>query len=296
METQVTNTMKPVVVGVDGSEASQDALDWAVVEGQLTGRSLKVLYSYTLAPGSAPMDKILREIGHEVLDAANARVRARAPELVVDSDLHYGPPVSLLLEQSREAAVLVVGGRGAGSFAALLLGSVAVGVTAHAHCPVVVVRGTQGAPGNGEGSRVVVGVDGSEPSVAAVEFAIAEASRRRLPLHALSAWQLPPLYEPTMYPELLDPEIYETESREALSEQLAGWREKYPDVPVTEVVERLHPVEALVRASRTADLVVVGCRGRGGFRGMLLGSVGQGLIRHAHCPVAVVHAHHDAEE
>ena len=98
-----------------------------------------------------------------------------------------------------------------------------------------------------------------------------------------------------MYPELLDPEIYETERREALSEQLAGWREKYPDVPVTEVVERSHPVEALVRASRTADLVVVGCRGRGGFGGMLLGSVSQGLIRHADCPVAVVHAHHDAD-
>ena len=77
-----------------------------------------------------------------------------------------------------------------------------------------------------------------------------------------------------------------------LSEQRAGWREKYPDVPITESVAQSHPVEALVRASPTADLVVVGCRGRRGFRGMLLGSVSQGIIRHAHCPIAVVHGPH----
>ena len=294
----MTNTTRPVIVGVDGSEASQDALDWAVCEAQLTGRPLRVVCAYTVSGGWPPIDskyddKILRELGHEVLDTAKARVHARAPELVVESELRYGGPVPLLLQESKEASVLVVGGRGTGSFAALMLGSVAVGVTAHAQCPVVVVRGTEGAPAGGAGGRVVVGVDGSEPSAAAVEFAIAEASRRRLPLHAVSAWQQPPIYGPRMYPGLIDKETLEKESQREMSEMLAGWRGKYPEVPVTETIEQSHPVEALVRASQTADLVVVGCRGRGGFRGMLLGSVSQGVIRHAHCPVAVVHASHD---
>ena len=224
-ETQVTSTMQRVVVGVDGSKASQDALDWAVREAALMSRSLTVLHSYTVTVGSPPMDQVLREIGTAVLDAAKAHVRSRAPELVVESELHYGPPVPLLLERSKEAAVLVVGSRGTGSFEALMLGSVAVAVTAHAHCPVVVVRGTEGAPDQGAGSRVVVGVDGSAPATAAVEFAIAEASRRRLPLHALSAWQVPPIYGPTVYPVLVDERTYESESRAELSQQLAGWLE-----------------------------------------------------------------------
>ena len=134
-------------------------------EAQLTGRSLRVLYAYTVA-GSGPEDRVLRDIGDAVLDAANARVRAGAPELVVESDLYYGPPVPLLLEQSKEAAVMVEGSRGAGSFAALLLGSVAVGVTAHAHCPVVVVRGP-GAERQASRQRHLVGsAGGGHPDVA----------------------------------------------------------------------------------------------------------------------------------
>jgi nucleotide-binding universal stress UspA family protein len=206
----------------------------------MQGHPLKIVSSYTVTVGSPAMDQVLREIGHAVLDAAKAQIRARAPELRVESELLYGSPVPLLLEQSQEASVIVVGSRGAGSFEALLLGSVAVGVTAHAHCPVVVVRGADGAAGHGAGSRVVVGVDGSDPAAAAMEFAIAEASRRRLPLHALWAWQLPPIYGPTMYPALVDRESCERETQTELSEELAGWREKYPDMSITESVEQSH--------------------------------------------------------
>jgi nucleotide-binding universal stress UspA family protein len=124
---------------------------------------------------------------------------------------------------------------------------------------------------------VVVGVDGSEASKGALNWAVREAQ----------------IYGPRMYPALVDTQTCEQETRAEPSELIAGWRERYPDVPITETVAQSHPVEALVRASQTADLVVVGCRGRG-VRGMLLGSVSQGLIRHAHCPVAVVHGHHNS--
>ena len=133
---------------------------------------------------------------------------------------------------------------------------------------------------------MVVGVDGSPTSEAATAFAFEAASLRRVPLVAVHVWR-DVLVDATMAP-LLDWDVIDSDEREVLAERLAGWSEKYPDVPVRRLVARDRPARALVEESGRAQLVVVGSRGRGGFHGLLLGSVSQALLHHAHCPVAVV--------
>jgi nucleotide-binding universal stress UspA family protein len=170
----------------------------------------------------------------------------------------------------------------------LLIGSVAVDLAAHASCPVVVVRGPEPDYTAPRPEPVVVGVDGSPTSEAAVAFAFEAAALQNVPLVAVHVWH-DLLVDPTMAP-LLDWDVVESDEREVLAERLAGWTAKYPDVPVRRLVACDRPGRALVDESGRAQLVVVGSRGRGGFRGMLLGSVSQALLHHAHCPVAVVRA------
>ncbi|GAA1403396.1 hypothetical protein GCM10009639_48190 [Kitasatospora putterlickiae] len=184
----------------------------------------------------------------------------------------------MLARHSREAALVVVGSRGLGRFGALLIGSVAVHLAAHADCPVLIVRGRPDPDG-----PVLVAVDGTGVGAEALGFAFAEASARRAPLTALHI----------AHPSTGRPD----QEERVLAEALAGWREKYPAVePRSEVVEA-HTRPALLEASREAQLLVVGARGRGGFAGLLLGSTSQAMIQHAHCPVVVVRhpAEHPAE-
>jgi nucleotide-binding universal stress UspA family protein len=182
--------------------------------------------------------------------------------------------------------MVVLGDRGLGGFTGLLIGSVAVAVTAHAACPVVVVRGPESDLTAPLPEPVVVGVDGSSTSEAALAFAFEEASLRRVPLVAVHVWR-DLLLDATLAP-LLDWDAIESDERQVLAERLAGWSEKYPDVAVRRLVAYDRPARALVGESGRAQLVVVGSRGRGGLHGMLLGSVSQALLHHAHCPVAVV--------
>jgi nucleotide-binding universal stress UspA family protein len=180
---------------------------------------------------------------------------------------------------------VVLGGRGAGTLAGLLLGSTALQVVTHSPVPAVIVRNLEPAVRR----EVAVGVDGSEPAGSAIEFAFEEAGLRQARLRVVHVWSHPASYGPgSMQPLVYDPQIMAEEESRALNDALDVWREKYPDVEVVSEVVQGGPARILGAVSARADLLVVGTRGRGGFTGLLLGSVSHALLHYAHCPVAVV--------
>lgn len=304
-----SDEQSPIVVGIDGSEPALDALDWAAAEASMRGRPLRIVHGFIWPlmnvslgpPPGGPVDGGLQGQAERLLAEAETRAQAAAPEVKVTCELEVGTGVAALLRQTRGAELLVVGSRGMGGFLGLLVGSTGVALAAHALCPVVVVRPRpddhQPAPDSG---RVVVGADGSELSVAAVEFAFQAAARRKVGLTALRAWT-PPL---SVYPNLDVPfDRIEAAEHFTLREALEPAVRAFPSVEVeTRLVRDNHPGRALIEASADADLVVVGSRGRGGFAGLLLGSVSQSVLQHASCAVAVVptgreerrHEDHDA--
>jgi nucleotide-binding universal stress UspA family protein len=179
--------------------------------------------------------------------------------------------------------MVVLGSRGLGGFTGMLIGSTAVGVTAHGHCPVVVARGSEGRTG-----PVVVGVDGSPTSELALAMAFEEASLRRAELIAVHAWSDVPTQSYAAANRTLEQwDAEQVKAEELLAERVAGYREKYPDVVVTRSVTKDQPVANLLAHAAVAQLVVVGSRGRGTFSGLLLGSTSQAMIYHAPCPVLV---------
>jgi nucleotide-binding universal stress UspA family protein len=285
----------PVVVGVDGSPSSLDAVDLAAREARLRGCGLKVVHAFIwpamhvpLGPSPlGPAEGGLRNLVGRMVAEAVERARSVAPEVEVTNAVVTGEPLTVLEAQSRTAALVVVGSRGLGGFVGLLLGSTAVHLAAHSHCPVLVVR-DQSRPAR----QIVLGVDGSPAGDAAVEFAFAEAALRGTGIVALHAWTLwnaaaPPPQDPAM-PYSYEPGMLTDGEERLLAEALADRRERYPSIWVEHTVVRGGAREALIEASRNAGLLVVGARGRGGFAGLLLGSVSQALLHHAHCPVAVV--------
>lgn len=288
-----------IVVGIDGSPSSGHALDWAIEEAVRRHTPLHLVHAMGLDPFvTTAMAKSPEAGGLEegaqahadsdaALDAAVARVTDLGPTLTVTTEVTPGDPAPHLIELSRDADTVVVGSRGRGGARSAALGSVSLDVSMHAHCPVATVHEAPRA--HAVRPRVVVGVDGSVQSDRAVEYAFGQASSRGIDLLAVHTWWL----------EFLDGamavtvpsaqwERIEQEQRLLLSEALGGWRDKYPDVTVREQVRRAHPVEALVRESYDAELVVVGSRGRGGFTGLMLGSVSHGVLHRAKSPVVVV--------
>lgn len=280
-----------IVVGVDGTPSSDLAVDWAIEEASRRSLPLHLLNAFphddTLPEGDvATWLAGVRARATASLESAAAR--ARKAGLTTTSATTYAAPAHALVEASKRADTVVIGSRGLGTVRGVIQGSVSTQVAAHAACPVVVVR--SGAPsGLTTAGRVIVGIDGSETSEAALGYAFAQASSRGAELVVVHAWwpefvygalQTPPQH--AYWDELARSE------RILLAEAMAGWSEKYPDVVVHERSVRDAPVTALVDRSETADLLVVGTRGRGGFAGLLLGSVSQGVIQLAACPVAVV--------
>lgn len=278
-----------ILVGVDGSRAGLEAAGWAAREAALRRVPLRVVHAmprWALETGDegryAGVARWMREGAETVLDGAVDRARREVPGLTVESRPIPGDPRPALIEAAADADLLVVGNHGLGGFRGLLLGSVAQGVAAHAPCDVVVVRET---PGRSRG-EVVVGVDGSPASEQVLRFAFSEAALRGVTLRALHAWR--PFELGGGFAPGPDDLAGEQAERRLLGEALAGWGERYPDVKVVGETVRGHPVEVIRHASDGADLVVVGSRGFGGLAGMLLGSVSQAVLQHAHCPVAVV--------
>lgn len=281
-----------VVVGFDGSQTSRQAADWAAAEARSRGRGLTLVHALLppvttgglgvgLPPSLDVIEALERQAADELAEAATAFT-----DVDVTTRVTIGAPSAVLLDASDTADLVVVGSRGRGGFAGLLLGSVGAQVAAHAHCPAVVFRGVP----RPEASAVVVGVDGSPAAASALEFAFEAASRSGGALVALHAWDVPS-YDLIVLPDGPVPlplsEVADDEVRLA-AEALAGFRERYPDVDVEERLVRGPAVQALVEASDEAALLVVGSRGRSPALGALLGSVSNGVLHKAHVPVVVV--------
>ncbi|HEX6345921.1 universal stress protein [Umezawaea sp.] len=288
----MTTTPAPIVAGVDGSSSALDAVEWAARECARHRVPLRLVHALLIPVQGYPELLISAHEARQAMEGqaeawlaeAEKAARAAAPTVDVEAVRLSGAVVPVLVEESREARMVVLGSQGLGGFTGLLVGSTAVGLSAHGLCPVVVVRGDPGPD-----APVVVGVDGSPASEAAIGFAFEAASTRGAPLTAVMTWTDFLVDSPYNEARLaIDWERVEEAERRLLAQRMAGWQEKYPDVRVNRLVLRDRPVRALLKLAEDAQLLVVGSRGHGGFTGMLLGSTSQALVYHAPCPLAVV--------
>jgi nucleotide-binding universal stress UspA family protein len=284
-----------VVVGIDGSDTASTALREAAKIAAQRELRLDIIHALDFAPygfGGPYIDaggvyEWVEEAGKEVLGEAEKFAAEVAPNVAVHTEMAIGSPTQWLLESSAKARLVVVGASSSGKAATAVLGNTAVGVASHGKCPVIVVRERDGVvPSDGP---VVVGVDGSALSAQAVGAAFEEAAFRGAELVAVHVWSdlgTAAFEDPRA--AALAPASLEEEEHAVLSENLAGWSEKFPDVVVRREIYLDNPRGRLLEWSSRAQLVVVGSRGRGGFRGMLLGSTSNTLIASAQCPVMVV--------
>ena len=291
---EVGRAHRPVVVGVDGSGSAYRAVEWAAAEAARRGAELRLVRAFSWTTSERPIrdggrvaqyrDQLLKIARGQVARAARIAADVR-PQVETTTQVAIGAPIEVLGSEARRAQLLVLGDRGLGGLAGLLLGSVAVGLAAHAACPVVIVRGDRAGTGNEE-SPVVVGIDDSSISDAALAFAFDAAAARGVGLVVVHAWS------PTAIDDALAPvmewDAATAEEDALLAERLTGWEQKHPEVAVRRTVVRNWAVRSLVAASREAQLVVVGSRGRGNATGLLLGSVSHGVLHASHCPVAIV--------
>ncbi len=282
-----------IVVGVDGSPSAARALEWAIDQAVHEHRPLTLVHGVgptgvVWIEQSGPDHRValdaVREDARKVLDDALAAVHHRAPGLEVHEALRVADGRQALLEESKDAAMVVVGSRGRGPVKSLLLGSVGVAVTRHAACPVVVVR-----PNNPGLVRqgVLVGVDGTAPATETLEFAYRMASLRGLPLTVMHCfWDARPI---SPVDEAIGGTTADLEDqRLLLAESVSGMTEKFPDVHVRTELTRGLADEALVRAGAHMDLVVVGAHHGSTMSEIVYGSVAASVVEHASCPVAVV--------
>ena len=291
-----TGVSDRIIVGVDGSDQSDAAIRWAATEAVMHNAPLTLLYvappgvavwgmGYAMAPLPYDYGKIEEEEGKRILEAArvtaSAAVSTDTP-IRVDTDFVFGSPMSTLIDATKDAKMIVVGSRGHGAWQRAALGSMSSALVHHAHCPVTVIHD----PTEGERQRtgpVVVGVDGSPASELATSIAFDEASRRGADLVAIHAW----LDRKTLAVPVESWPDFQPRAEETLAERLAGWAEKYPDVAVERRVFFDQAAKHLVEAAESAQLTVVGSHGRGGFAGMLLGSVSTAIVHAVRTPVIV---------
>ncbi|RKT19602.1 nucleotide-binding universal stress UspA family protein [Streptomyces sp. 1114.5] len=281
-----------VLAGVDGSPQSTAAARWAAAEAVRRGASLRLVHAWpwlTDGVSSYAEPDDLPEAAQRTLAEAAEAVRARHPELAVQTDAVLDSPIDGLVAAAADAELLVLGSRGRGGFTGLLLGSVSMSVAGRSGVPVIVVReAVEAADGAGGAGEVVVGVDAHAPEEEVLAFAFREAALRGARVRAVHGWELPPLfgYAGGAVPAA---EVEQSEALEAklLSLALAGPRERHPQVAVVEDV-RLGAARALVEASAGASLVVVGRRHRSFDLGPRLGRVAHAVLHHAEAPVAVV--------
>lgn len=278
-----------VVVGVDGSKHSHRAIAAAAEAADLEHRPLHLLHCYEPYPSVmgpvtpvAGVTEELRRQAEGVLRDARRQVVKTRPQLTVSASLSTHDAREKLSALSERAALMVVGSRGLGTMRSLLLGSVSLWLSHHSACPVLVIRPDAGTAGGG----VTVGADDTPSCRAAIEFAFVQASMQQLSLTVVHC--IPPLPYRGQDDVPLSEELDDVpRHRRGLAESVAGLREKYPDVPVELSLLRGPTAAALVTASQTSRLVVVGSRHRSHW-GVLGGAVGRAVVEHAHCPVAVV--------
>ncbi len=281
-----------IVVAIDGSVSALNAARWAAAEAVARGRGLTLAhalvppvmgggFSIGLPPRLDILDTMREEAMTELGKIADG---LEGDDITIE--IQIGSASALMIQASESADLLVLGSRGHGGFKGLLVGSVGTQVASHAQCPTVILREQPRASAH----QVVVGIDGSPHSMAAIAFAFDEASRHGWELIAIHAWDVP-AYDLIITPQGAVPfplaDVADSEIRLA-AEVLAGFRTDYPDVTVQERLVRAPAVQAILEASVDAALIVVGTRGHGPAVGAVLGSVSNGLLHRAPVPVAVV--------
>ncbi|MFJ4525326.1 universal stress protein [Streptomyces sp. NPDC088810] len=283
---------RPITAGVDGTEESLAALDWAAREAVRRGLPLRVVHAWRYAEALATADRDTQHgwVAEGVTEAVRA-VSGRHPGLTVTTDVVEGAAAHALAEAAAGAEMLVLGSRGHGPVVGFLLGSVGQQVIAEATRPVVLVRAGDQPTAEAAGRDVVVGQHGNpEDSAAALRFAFETAAARGAAVTAVRAWTLPPVfaYSPGSLKLLDDAGGLEPYEKQALSEALQPWRERFPEVSVAEHVEMGSAGQVLLSLAGRAQLMVVGRRARRTAVGARIGSVAHGVLHHAECPVAVV--------
>lgn len=286
-----------IVIGVDGSPDSGVALDWAIAEAQLRDAPLYIVHGLWMPVAAVPFGGAailppsddLRAYATQVLDKARQRVKDAAPAVDVDTFLILRPAAQAILDVAEDCSLIVVGTRGLGTLGALVLGSASNRVAAHATCPAVVVPPHR----HTHDDTIVVGVDGSAHSDAALRFALNEADRRSAPVVAVTAFRTESIAMPIFEHDGLakvtaaERQYAEGMATEAIARARAATGSR---ADVTVRAEAGYPADVIVHAAREAALIVVGTRGRGEVRSMLLGSISHAVLHHATRPVAVVHA------
>jgi nucleotide-binding universal stress UspA family protein len=295
------HTQRGIVVGVDGSHSSTAAVEWATQEAELHNVPLRLVNVVpplvTAAEGwsdtsvSIDYSHFQDDRARQIIDAAyKIAVEACSPGRAshVTSEVLHAPIVPTLVDLSEQADLVVVGCRGQGAMPSALLGSVSSGLVHHAHCPVAVIHDEDPLTPRAATAPVVVGIDGSPTSELATEIAFDEASRRGVGLVAVHAWSdMGPLDFPSINWAPIEWRNIKDQEEEVLAERLRGWQDRYPDVVVHKIVVSDRPAPRLLEQAQNSQLVVVGSHGRGGFPGMLLGSVSRAVVNSAQIPVIV---------
>ncbi|MFI7680442.1 universal stress protein [Actinophytocola sp. NPDC049390] len=286
----------PVVVGVDGSASALRAVRWAAREAASRSTPLRLVHVCDLTPVQRPhrfappreYHAAVLAQGRHWLNEASRAARQATSRLSVITDLRAGLAAEVLVSESRTAQLLVLGSRGLGGFRAMVVGSVAAALSAHGHCPVVVMRscGHDSAPP--EGGPVVVGADCSQVSDVTLAFAFEWAAAHAVPLVAVHTWlDVNMAGAWTALPDTVDWNSVQAEEEKRLDDRLSPWRDKFPTVDVRAVVRRDQPARALPAHADGAGLIVVGSQGRDAFAGAATSSVSQTLLHLAECPVVV---------
>jgi nucleotide-binding universal stress UspA family protein len=293
-------TVQPlIVVGVDGSWRRTGALEWALNEALLRRtplRAVHVVDDHAQSYGPINVDGQrftpvpVDDDATALMDEVTSHVRAADPALDLGADIVVGSPGRRLAEVGADGQMLVVGRRGLGTFTRLLIGSTSEAAANHGQGPVVVVP-DDWQPQRHRSGPIVVGIDGTSPSEAALEFAFEAAIVHDVPLWMVHVWDVPSAaaWETGAIGDVHD--RWKAIAERMLNHVAEQWHGKYPDVDLRQKVRQSHPVLGLLDAATATDaqLLVVGGHRQNRMTGMLLGSVARGVLHHATWPVAVVH-------
>lgn len=286
----------PIVVGVDGSAPAAAALAWAARRAKITGARVHILHAFAvdlpmLGFGEVEDRDSIRQYAASLVTAATARVHSLAPGARVTTSVARGFASPALIAASHDAQAVVVGTTGQGTLSKISLGPVAMQVATHAACPIVLVADEMSAPT--DPPRVVVGVDGSEASLRALDKAVEQAGVLGATLEVVHAWQARSVNDPNLsagsnWAEYEGRVTSLVTDRVARAPRPAALANTDRPVPAVELV-RGDPVKVLAERSKGAAEIIVGCRGAGGFPGLHLGTVALGLLGRARCPLMLIH-------